>query len=258
MKKTFKTLFSLMLTLVVVFGLTVTAFADGTVIYVGDEESFTFSEGSEYSPTDLFDSFKNLMPGDKLSQKVVVVNDGKEGYTTKIYMKALGPTDIEDGTEVGNGEDTDGFENKTVYQKVLSQLQLTVVVDDGRELFDATADQVDGLYDWVLLESLRPGEEVTLDLTLTVPLEMGNEFQDVAGYLDWAFKVEEIKDPEPTPTPTPTPEPTPEPTPTPTPVPVTPDTGDISNTLFYAVMFAISAAALIVIFLFRKRKTEEE
>lgn len=234
MKKITKRLFSLVLATAMMAGFALSSSAAGLVTYEGEAEKFIFTPGTEYSPTDLFTDFKNLMPGDSISQTVRVVNNGKAGYTAKIYLKALGPTDIADGTVLGNGDDTDGMIDKAVYQKLLSQLNLKVVNVTGDEkLFEATADKTDGLTDWVLLVSLRKGGEVDLTVSLEVPVEMGNEFQNVAGALDWAFKIEEIPDPS------------------------VPDTGDNTGVMMYAGTFAAAAMALIAIILLKRKKREE-
>ena len=230
MKKTTKRLFSLVLAMVMMTGFALSSSAAGLVTYEGEAEKFIFTPGTEYSPTDLFTDFKNLMPGDSISQTVRVVNNGKAGYTTKIYLKALGPTDVANGTILGNGNDTDGMTDKPVYQKLLSQLNLKVVKVDGDEkLFDATAEKTDGLTDWVLLGSLRKGGEVDLTVSLEVPVEMGNEFQDVAGALDWAFKIEEIPDPS------------------------VPDTGDNTNVMLYGGMFGAAVVMLAVVIILKKK-----
>ena len=62
--------------------------ADGNVTYSGDAGKFIFAPGSEHSLTDLFPEFKDVMPGDTLTQKIVVKNNAKK--SVKISMRALG------------------------------------------------------------------------------------------------------------------------------------------------------------------------
>ena len=248
MKNIFKRLFSLTLAVVMMAGFTLTASAAGKVIYEGEAEKFIFEPGTEYSATDLFGDFKNVMPGDKITQKISVVNNGKRKHTTKIYMKALGPTDennsdlrySDEEGNLGDGNDNDGSTDKALYQPLLNQLELTVVAVDGNtKLFEAAANETDGLSDWVLLGSLRKGGEVELEVTLEVPAELGNEFQDMAGAIDWAFKVEEIKDKNKKP-------------------PVIPNTGDISNIMLYAGMFGLAALALMILIILKRKAKEEK
>ena len=245
MKKTSKRLFSLMLTAVMMLGMAISGYAAGVVTFEANEQKFDFAPGSVYSPSDLFTDFKNLMPGDSITQSVRVKNNGKDGYTTNIYIRALGATPdkvIKEATDTaGEVKFEDGKElngtGKTVNQKLLSQLKLNVVVKkDSKKLFDATADKTDGLTDWVLLGSLRKGGEVDLDVTVTVPVELtGEDMENVAAGIDWQFKVEEIPDP----------------------APVVPDTGDNTGVMLYGAMFGMAALALFAIIVLKKRTKEE-
>lgn len=63
MKKTIKLISSLALALIMVISMTVTSFAaSSSVTYEGNAKEFVFAPGSEYSPTDLFTTFKGVMP----------------------------------------------------------------------------------------------------------------------------------------------------------------------------------------------------
>ena len=109
---------------------------DGQVIYAEGAEKFFFLPGSDYSPTDLFPDFKNVMPGDRIQQKIRVKNDVSNDCKIKIYMRALGAH--EDSVEF------------------LSQLNLTVAKGTDTIMFDAPADQTAQLTDWVYLGTLSP------------------------------------------------------------------------------------------------------
>ena len=216
MKKLSFKLVALLALAAVTVSMAVPAFAAGKVSYDGNSQKFIFSPGSEHSPTDLFGAFKNVMPGDSITQKLTVRNESSNGVKVKIYMRSRGAH-----------EDSVDF---------LSKLHLTVNKSGTNTMpymFDAAADQTDGLTDWVLLGTLYSGGEVNLDVTLTLPIELGNEYQDAVGYLDWEFKVEEYPvDPGD---------------------PVPPPTGDESSIYVY-VMLACVCVVVLFIFIPKRKK----
>lgn len=217
-----KKIFVLFIAVLVALPLVFTASADGgEVTYSGNSGQFIFSPGSEYSPTDLFNNFKGVMPGDMISESVTVKNDADNKVKVEIYMRSLGAN-----------EDCAEF---------LSELDLKVMKSDENEMaymFDAAANETDGLTDWVLLGTLYSGGEVNLDLMLTVPVSLSNEFQNKAGYIDWEFMVKEYPtspdDPKP------------------------PQTGDSSDLGIWSAIAVISALAMIIIAFWKKRRKKEE
>ena len=195
--------------------------ADGKVTYDGSAQEFIFEPGSEHSPTDLFPNFKDVMPGDTLTQKITVKNDASNKVKVKIYIRSLGAH--EDSVEF------------------LSQLHLKVQQSSDNEMaymFDAKANETAQLTDWVCLGTLYSGGEVNLDVTLTVPVELDNEFQNQIGYLDWEFMIEEFPIEEGDPKP--------------------PQTGDNSHMgLWFALMIG-SFTMLIILLFWRKKDKENE
>ena len=158
--------------------------AEGNVTYSGDAGKFIFAPGSEYSPTDLFPNFKDVMPGDSITQPITVKNDASNKVKVKIYMRSLGAH--EDSVEF------------------LSQLRLRVEKSEENTMaymFDAAAHETAQLTDWVCLGTLYSGGEVNLNVILDVPVELDNGYQQQIGYLDWEFMIEEYEieptDPEP-------------------------------------------------------------
>ena len=190
---------------------------DGQVVYAEGAEKFFFLPGSDYSPTDLFPDFKNVMPGDSIQQKILVKNDVSNDCKIKIYMRALGAH--EDSVEF------------------LSQLNLTVTKGTDTIMFDAPADQTAQLTDWVCLGTLYSGGECELIVTLDVPVTLDNQFKNLVGYLDWEFAVEELPvepdDPEP------------------------PKTGDESQILLWAGLMVGSLVMLLILLFCGKKKEIE-
>ena len=62
MKKTIKLLSSFTLSFILMLSAVLTNFAaDSNVTYAGEADKFIFEPGTGYSPTDLFDNFKNTI-----------------------------------------------------------------------------------------------------------------------------------------------------------------------------------------------------
>ena len=217
MKKT-KTLLSILLAVAVMLTvMAIPAFAaDASITFRGMEEGFEFQPGSMYTETDLFDNFKDVMPGDNLTQRITVKNDASNKVKVKIYMRALGA--------------------HPQSEEFLSQLGLMVQMAEDNPLnylFAAAASEKAQLSDWVCLGTLYSGGKLDLNVTLAVPVELDNQYSSQIGYLDWEFKVEEFpieeSDPEP------------------------PKTGDDFNIFLWGGLMAVSAAALLLL-IFRRRK----
>lgn len=188
--------------------------AAGSVTYDGNADEFIFAPGTEDSPTSLFENFQNVMPGDTLTEEIVIKNDVDKEVKIRVYMRSLGAQ-----------ENTEDF---------LSQMKLTVTQKSDSVLFAAPADQTAQLTDWVYLGTVYSGGEITLDVTLEVPVTMGNEYQHHIGYLDWQFMIEELPiDPDD---------------------PLPPQTGDSSNIWLYFFLMIVSFAAVVMLLASKRKK----
>ena len=128
---------AILICLLLVMNLSVTAFAEGNVTYDARANEFIFAPGSDYSPTDLFSDLKNVMPGDTISQEILIRNHAYSKDKIRVYMRSLGAQ-----------EETDEF---------LSQLKLTVNQNTYTTLFEAPADETAQLTDWTYLGTIYPG-----------------------------------------------------------------------------------------------------
>ena len=193
----------------------------GNVTYSGDAGKFIFAPGSEYSLTDLFPDFKDVMPGDSITQPITVKNDASNKVKVKIYVRSLG---AHEGSEA-----------------FLSQLRLRVEKSEENAMaymFDAAASETAQLTEWVCLGTLYSGGEVNLNVILDVPVELDNAYQQQIGYIDWEFMLEEYEveptDPEP------------------------PQTGDDLQIWIWLGLMIMSLCGLMVLIFARKRERKEE
>ena len=154
--------------------------ADSDITFINRDSGIAFTPGSKLSSSDLFPNFKNLMPGDSVTQKIIVKNQGDSNFKSMIYMRALGAHDES--------------------EEFLSKLKLTVSIgDDNSYLFNASANETASLTEWTLLGTLYHGNSMELDVKLEIPNTLDSTYENAIGYLDWEFKVEELRvvDPEP-------------------------------------------------------------
>ena len=163
MKKTF----AIILAFLLLAG--VGAQAVSLVRYEGGAEEFVFLPGTAFSESDLFDSYKMVMPGDVLTQRITVRNTSDN--QVRIYLRA---------------EKVD-----EQYEDFLSRINLQVSAADG-QIFDAAVSETGQLTENTLLGTFRKGGATDLVLTLTVPYDLNNDYMCMMGIVPWTFLVEEV------------------------------------------------------------------
>ena len=186
MKKSFKAITSLVLMLLVVMSMSVTAFAASpSITFEGFSKGFDFQPGSEYTETDLFGSFKNVMPGDTVTETITFTNSATDCDFVNLYMRA------EAHDETDNPLSPKVAEKETVATMTEFLSKLSMKVWNGTELiYNASPDELDGLKSNKLLGTFRTGETATLKVELSVPIELDNKYANRVGEVDWIFHVE--------------------------------------------------------------------
>jgi hypothetical protein len=236
MNKTVKKISALLLALALAACFSVAAFAaDSSVSYEGGAEKFVFLPGSSASETDLFDNFKGVMPGDVVVQHITVKNNYQGSDKVNLYLRA--ETHQDDGTQLSAAVQ-EALADSVSMKAFLSQLSMTVKNGDT-VLYEATADQLDGLAENVLLGTFYPGNVAKLTVELKVPVELGNAYANRIGEVDWVFVAEEVNDPDPVP------------------VVPGPTTSDTLNAALWIGVVAASMAGLMFLFLTGRKKKRD-
>ena len=186
MKNFFKRLSSLTLALLLVCSLSVTAFAAApSITFRGLDDGFDFQPGSTYTATDLFDSFKGVMPGDVRMEEITFTNSAEDCDFVQLYMRAV----AHDEQSNPLSESVAATETVATMTEFLSQLSMKVW--NGETLiYEASTDELDGLAENVFLGTFRKGESATLKVELSVPIELENRFANRVGEVDWVFHAE--------------------------------------------------------------------
>lgn len=204
MKHTFKAFSTLLLLLVLCMYLSSSAFAADSTITYKSKGNWEFSPGSGYTSSDLFDGFKNVMPGDTRTETITINNRASDSDYIKLYLQAI----LHD--EQGNplsyskaqaGENAQKDETIASMHDFLSQLTMRVW-HRNTLIYEASPDELGGLTDPVLLTILNSGESTSLNVELVVPIEMNNDYAYRVGEVDWMFTVEAFNRTTPPSTPT--------------------------------------------------------
>ncbi len=212
MKKSMKKLLSLAMILAAIAALAVPALAADAVVSRKGNDIVIETTGSGYTDTDLFDNFKNVMPGDERTEAITIKNNVTGYDYVKLYIRAV-PHDEQGNplTYSETYENEDGKDQKNAAGKrdetvatmadFLSKLSMDVylVNADGTKqtIFSASPDKSAQLTDNVLLGTFAKGQSTALEAVLTVPAELGNEYANRVGEVDWLFTVEGFNNEKP-------------------------------------------------------------
>ena len=191
---------SVLLALVLLCGGLSAFAADSSVTFLGAKDGFATAPGSNYTATDLFDGFKDTMPGDKLSETVALRNQATDCDYIKLYLRAEvldesgNPLTYDEAFESLDGKDQAGVEgvrDETVasMQDFLSQLTMRIYIGEDM-IYNASPDEAGALVNNVYLATLDSGKEATLRVELDVPIELGNAYANRVGEVNWIFFAE--------------------------------------------------------------------
>ena len=190
MKRTKRSLLALLLALAALAGLSgAVCAAEPTVTYCGAAEGFRFAPGSDYTATDLFENFKNAMPGDTLEQTIRFRNEAADCDYIRLYLRAVPHSEAE------NPLSERVAETETVATMTDFLSKLSMKVWNGTQLiYEGSPDDPDGLSAAKYLGTYARGAEAVLRAELSVPAELGNEYTGRVGEVDWVFLAECYQD----------------------------------------------------------------
>lgn len=235
------------------------------------------THGEEDGRADLFTAFKKVMPGDELSQTIYIQNGWDSKDYIRLSMMAVlhdeeGNPISEDVMKALKADERNEMESELDYMHDFLH-QLTLTVKAGEEtIYEGHPDELtEGFEDGEAYSfgKIRSGNTVKLDVTLSVPAELGNEYAGRIGEVDWKFIWSGHNDPRPDPDPKPEPDPEPEPEEPPViiipdpeiplappdePIPEAPKTGDESQTVLWAGVLGLGVAGMAFILLTGKKK----
>lgn len=197
MKKTFKTTFSLLMALVLALSLTATAFAQAAqpaaadIVYQGENKLIITpkKDKDNHTATDLFGSFKGMMPGDKRTETITFKNESSTSRTdyVKLYIVAVPhkadnlPVDSHITDLAKMAEFLKNF-NMTVTQGTGPNAKTIAGTAAVTEIFGGQG---------YLLGTFKKGEGTTLNVELKMSEDAGNKFAAQEGEVDWKFVAEE-------------------------------------------------------------------
>lgn len=157
-----------------------TVFAAGSDVSLNNAYNYIFKLDPH---EDLFENFKDIMPGEHREQRIVLQNTEKNKNVT-IYMRA---------------------ETFGKYKEFLDYMTLEIYKSDTPEgekilISKNTASETGALEKDIKLATMAPGDKVYITVLLDVDIKMGNSQALTKGVARWIFSAEEeiIKEKEKT------------------------------------------------------------
>ena len=184
MKKINKIIIFILMMLVLSYS-SLKIFADDAMItFEGYSSGFDIKAGSEYTDTDMFNNFKNVMPGDTLTEVITFTNNASDFDYINLYLKIEPHSDDNPLSEkVALKEDLSSM------MDFLSKLHMSIYVNDEL-IYDEIACEVGDLTNNKFLAKLYKDEKAIIKVILEVPLSLDNKYASRTGEIDWIFHIE--------------------------------------------------------------------
>lgn len=156
---------------------------DMSIHFSGQDQGFTLDTGQPIDDPDLFSGFKNVMPGDTLTQMITITNKNKDSDYIALYLEIQEHDDVKN--PLSNHPDNNE-ESVESMKQFTEQLTLRLIHND--ELIFEGAPHVGNTS--IKLGEFEPNETSVITAELTVPHDMGNDFANRFGEVDWRFTAE--------------------------------------------------------------------
>lgn len=155
-----------------------------SVTFTGGDGEFVFDPEN----TDLFANFKNLLPGETLTQIIEVKNTFGTETGVEIFLRA---------EDIAQSLSTP--ETRILVEKLLREYATIIVTDeDGNVIYNgpiwgepySDAENPDSMRYDISLGIFAAGESKKLTVTLQLDPAMGNEYQELWGLIKWVWTAE--------------------------------------------------------------------
>jgi hypothetical protein len=164
--------------------------ATTTQVILDEDGNFTFSSDS----TDLFENFKDLLPGESRTQIINLQNNHDD--KVEMFLRAV---------EIDQDKATEEQINEV--RKLLEQHAQIVIKDgDGNVIYQGAVwgnpNEIsignDSMRDYISLGSFDKGQAKDLTVELKLDETIGNEYQDLVGLIKWEFLAQAVDEDTPT------------------------------------------------------------